>query len=358
MVSRELMWGMVTLVFAVIPMVGQSLADQQSRLCKGGPLCVPAAHQKNCAKRPSVCGYPDVNNTGPVEGTVLRHVPQDVSSGEGWMWEPAMGRLRVTGAGVTIEGMEVRGQVVIDAPNVTLRNSKVLVCNVDSIVAIRAGRRIDGYNADGAHIEKNLLGCDGPADERPDRGVSDVYGEARRVIVRENNIWNVSNGVTIEREGLVQRNFVHDLGHRLGDHHSGLSNHGGAMDVVFDFNTVLLSQEGVSGAIVVYSDFSPARNVTISRNLVSGGSYCIYGGESGAFAPAKGAIRIVNNRFSKIYGKNGNCGIYGQIATFAPAESDGWSGNIWDEDLRPLRENLAAPRVQGSTPFNAPYMRQ
>jgi len=247
-----------------------------------------------------------------------------------------MGRLRVTGPGATIEAVEVHGQVVIDAPNVTLRDSKIVACDTDSIVAVRAGRPADGYDADDARIENNLLGCDGAADQRASRGVSDVYGNARGLIVRGNNIWNVSNGITIEREGLVQGNFVRDLGHKAGDHHSGISNHGGATDVIFDHNTVLLSQEGVSAPIVVYSDFAPARNVTITRNLVSGGSYCVYGGESGAFAPSNGHIRIIGNRFSKIYGHNGHCGIYGQIATFAPTNRSDWSGNAWDEDLRPL----------------------
>jgi hypothetical protein len=122
------------------------------------------------------------------------------------------------------------------------------------------------------------------------------------------------------------------------DHHSGLSNHGGADDVVFDFNTVLLSQEGVSGAITIYSDFAAARNVTISRNLISGGSYCIYGGESGAFVPSQGSIRISHNRFSKIDGQRGNCGLYGQVAAFAPTRRSDWTGNVWDENLRAVPE--------------------
>lgn len=340
--------------FVTLSAVGISTAADNGAACADGSSCLPAPDKTNCAARPSLCGYPDETNTGPVKGTVLKRVPQDVASGEGWAWEADRARLRITGPDVTLEGVEVRGQVVIDAPNATLRNSKVLACNVDAIVAVRAGRPADGYDADGARVENNLLGCDGPIDQRADRGVSDVYGEARRMVVRQNNIWNVSNGVTVEREGLVQGNFVHDLGHKPGDHHSGLSNHGGATNVVFDLNTVLLSQEGVSGPIVVYSDFAPARNVTISRNLVSGGSYCFYGGESGGFAPAAGSIRIINNRFSTIHGQKGNCGIYGQIAAFAPASRDDWSGNVWDEDLRPMGpEKFKVHSTQGaSVPTN------
>ncbi len=326
--------GLVAVVFAMT--AGISIAEGEGIPYDAVSPCLPAPDKTYCARRPSLCGYPDETNTGPVRGTVLNRVPQDVSSGAGWAWEPDRGRLRITGAGATVDSVEVHGQVTIDAPNVTLRNSKIIACNVNSIVAIRAGRPADGYNGDGARVENNLLGCDGPIEDRSDRGVSDVYGEARRLLIRRNNIWNVSNGVTVEREGLVQGNFVHDLGHRSGDHHSGLSNHGGAIAVVFDLNTVLLSQEGVSAPIVVYSDFAEAGNITVSRNLVSGGSYCFYGGESGEFAPAAGSILFVNNRLSTMYGQNGNCGIYGEIAAFAPSGRSKWSGNVRDEDLRPL----------------------
>ena len=146
---------------------------------------------------------------------------------------------------------------------------------------------------------------------------------------------------------------MHDLGHRSGDHHSGLSNHGGATAVVFDLNTVLLSQEGVSGPIVVYSDFAEASNITISRNLVSGGSYCFYGGGSGEFGPAAGSIRFVNNRLSTMYGQNGNCGIYGEVAAFAPAGRGDWSGNVRDEDLRPLGDEKFAVQPRCTMPLNS-----
>ncbi|MBB4186695.1 hypothetical protein [Sinorhizobium terangae] len=265
---------------------------------------------------------------------MLRRVPEDLTSGAGWVWEPDFGRLRAVDAGATIAAVEVHGPVVIDAPDVTLRDSKVLACKADAIVAIRAGRPEDGYRADRARVENNLLGCSGLPEERADRGISDVYGSAKGLVIRRNNIWNVSNGITVENDALVQGNFIHDLGHRPGDHHSGLSTHGGASNVVFDMNTVLLSQEAVSAPIVVYSDFASARNVSVSRNLLSGGSYCFYGGDTGAFAPAEGHIRFVSNRLSLVYGREGHCGIYGEMTAFSPDHPGEFGNNVWDHDLR------------------------
>ena len=180
---RKPLTGLAAVAFAMT-VSGFSMAEDGIHYETASP-CLPAPEKTHCARRPSLCGYPDETNTGPVRGTVLERVPEDVSSGKGWAWEPDRGRLRITGAGATVDAVEVHGQVTIDAPNVTLRNSKILACNTNAIVAIRAGRPADGYDADGARVENNLLGCDGPIEDRSDRGVSDVYGEARRLVIKK-----------------------------------------------------------------------------------------------------------------------------------------------------------------------------
>ena len=107
------------------------------------------------------------------------------------------------------------------------------------------------------------------------------------MLVAGNDISGSGNGITMEYNGVARNNWVHDLGHMAGDHHSGLSNHGGAKHVVFRHNTALLDGAsypgggGLSGALTVYSDFAHAQNVTLKNNLISGGSYVIYGGNSG-----------------------------------------------------------------------------
>jgi len=136
----------------------------------------------------------------------------------------------------------------------------------------------------------------------------------------------------------VANNWIHDLGHLPLDHHSGISNHGGAVGVLMHHNTVLLHGQsfagggGVSGAITVYADFGHAQNVTVQDNLISGGSYVVYGGESGdGYQSPATNVKFISNRFV--------CGdwLYGPVAAFDPASSGNvWTGNICDQSGAPV----------------------
>ena len=91
----------------------------------------------------------------------------------------------------------------------------------------------------------------------------------------------------------------------------------------------------MSGALTVYSDFAHAQNVTLEDNLISGGSYVIYGGDSGdasdSYGPATN-IKIRSNRFV--------CGdwLYGPLAAFSKSSSGNeFTGNVCDVTVAPVR---------------------
>ncbi len=287
---------------------------------------------RDCAARPSACGYPDDTNTGPVAGTVFRRVPEDVTSGPGWAWESNFRRLRVTGTNADLNGLSVTGPVVIDAPGVTLRNSIVTACDSESdVVAVRGGRPSDGYDGRNARILNNRLRC-ATAGMRARSGIRDVYGGATNLVAQGNDISGTGNGITIEGSGLASDNWIHDLGHLSGDHHSGLSNHGGSSGVTYRHNTALLANTptsgggGLSGAITIYGDFARAQNVTVEDNLVSGGAYTFYGGinnESVYGQPLE--IHIDRNRLV--------CGswIYGPVFR-RTGLTDTFNNNLCDKD--------------------------
>lgn len=298
----------------------------------------------DCAAVPSACGYPDLTNTGVPAGSVLTAVPGQISSGPGWSWRPEYQSVFVTGAGAVLDRLDIAGGVAIGAAGVTLSNSRISACggsDDSDVVAIRY-RPAEGLNASGARIVHNEInGTPAGCSIRARSGVRDVYGSAPDVLVQGNNIYGAGNGITIEYQGLVADNWVHDLGHVPGDHHSGISNHGGAAGVVIRHNTVLLHGQkfagggGVSGALTVYSDFSRAQNVTLEDNLVSGGSYVVYGGDSGdaseQYGPATN-IKIRSNRFV--------CGdwLYGPLAAFSRSSSGNeFTANVCDVTGAPVR---------------------
>lgn len=288
-----------------------------------------------CKPVPSACGYPDQTNTGPAPGTTFVQVPAQQTSGPGWTWNESWDLIVVHGANAVLNGLEVRGGALIDAPGVTLSNSRLSACGGESdgdVVAVRY-RPQDGLNGASARIIHNELnGSPAGCNHRARSGVRDTYGLAPDVLVDGNNIYGTGNGVTLEYQGLVQNNWVHDLGHLAGDHHSGISTHGNAVGLTVRHNTVLLHGAsypgggGLSGALTIYSDFGHAQNVTLQDNFISGGSYVIYGGNSGnqSGSPATN-IKIIGNRFV--------CGdwIYGPLAAFSGSSpGNEWSGNFCD----------------------------
>jgi hypothetical protein len=299
----------------------------------------PAAPQDRarCEDKPSACGYPDVTNTGPrrERSVTFVNVPEQSTSGRGWRWNDDYQSVFVTGKGAVLSHLDISGSVVIDAPHVTLRDSRVTACGGEEdsdAVAVRYQPSSE-YRGSGARIVHNTIqGTPAGCDHRARSGVRDVYGRAPRMLVSGNDISGSGNGVTVEYQGVVRDNWVHDLGHIPGDHHSGLSNHGGAKGVTFRHNTVLLwgaeypGGGGLSGALTVYADFAHAQNVTLERNFVSGGSYVIYGGNSGDdYQSESTGIRIRHNRFA--------CGdwLYGAIGLFdARSPGNQWRHNFCD----------------------------
>lgn len=275
--------------------------------------------------------WPDATNTG-VDGTTLTAVPGSLTSGTGWEWDE-FDRVRVTGADAVLENLDIDGPVVVDADGVTINNCRVTLSPADGndqdCILIRASE--GGGNC-------TITNCTLDGSGSAYRGRSNIRtsGNVPMVIARYNDCYGCGNGITIEYEGIAEHNWVHDLGHVDGDHHSGLSNHGGASTtgVTYRHNTVLLHTDvwpddpldgGVSGAITCYSDFAPAQYMTIDNNLISGGSYTVYCGESGG-AWVSGAVNhivITDNHF--LEGE----WIYGPYATYnATRTGNVISGNV------------------------------
>lgn len=319
-------------------------ADSGTNAGTPAPPTTSGPRPQGCAAVPSACGYPDATNTGPTSVNGLTQVPEAKTSGPGWSWNSNYRTIFVSGANAVLDRLDVHGAVVIDAPNVTLSNSRIAACGGDSdsdVVAIRYKSGSE-YQGSGARILNNeIQGTPSGCDRRARSGVRDIYGAAPNALVKGNDISGAGNGITIEHEGLVEDNWIHDLGHVAGDHHSGISNHGGAAGVVVRHNTVLLHGQkfagggGVSGALTVYSDFGHAQNVTLQDNLISGGSYVVYGGASGdqsAQWPTPTNIKVLSNRFV--------CGdwLYGAYMAFERGGAGNeLADNYCDQDLRAVR---------------------
>ena len=116
---RRRMFGAAALAVAALVAVG-ALAGG---LAAGG---AHAAVLTNCAATPSSCGYPGATSTGVPSGTTLKSVPGQVSSGPGWSYNAAGKYVIVTVKGTVLSGLYIPYNLVIDAPNVTVKNVQIV----------------------------------------------------------------------------------------------------------------------------------------------------------------------------------------------------------------------------------------
>lgn len=288
----------------------------------GGQRAAAPGPQLNCIDDPSSCGYPDGDNTGVPDGVTLAKVPQEVTEGDGWEWDPA-GFVRVFEDDAVLENVEIDGNVEIDdADGVTVRNTR-----------IRAGGETWGIgirNADDATIADSEIGVV-DATPRLMVGVKDIYGEATGTRVLRNEIVNTSTGVQVY-SGLIEGNYIHSMGIAGDDHVNGTTSNGSTEQLVIKGNTVL-NEHDQTDAISLFQDFGVEANRLITGNLLAGGGYVIYAG-GGDYGPTYG-IKIINNRISPIYYPDG--GTFGTHSNYeADGEGNEWSGNIWDHSGEPI----------------------
>jgi hypothetical protein len=275
----------------------------------------------NCVSLPSRCGYPDATNTGIPAGTTLLRVPQDVTSGPGWVWD-SRGWLQAS-SGAVVKNLVVSGSVMVGGSNITVTNVRIPIGGETWGIGLQ--------HATNAVITNTEIGVKG-ASPRLMVGIKDIYGDSTGSQFLRNNVANTSTGVQIY-EGVIADNYVHDMGFTSGDHINGTTSNGSTTMMTIRHNTIL-NQIEQTDAISLFQDFGVEANRLITDNLVAGGGYTIYGGDNQRFGKTSN-IKITNNRFSTLYYPNG--GSYGPIAAFdASGSGNLLSGNYWDSNLSPV----------------------
>jgi hypothetical protein len=277
-----------------------------------------AATQTNCQATPSACGFPDATNTGVPAGTTLKTVPGQVSSGTGWSYSAAGQQVNVTGNGAVLSGLSFSGDINITASNVTIKNDLVVTGGSFGIILRHtANVTIQNSTVSGLNLTSG----------RVDTAISDAYGDSTGMVVKANNISDCRSAVQLTA-GLVTGNYLHDPGYIAGDHTNGVIANGGTGQLTVSDNTIL-DNLGQTDAVTIDTNqvAGPVTNKVIENNLLSGGSYVIYGGT--AFGHSTSGIVIQDNRFGQgFYSKSGQ---FGPAAYFDHTGAGNvWSGNVWD----------------------------
>jgi len=282
-----------------------------------------ATVQTNCAASPHLCGYPDATNTGVPSGMKLKTVGPgkgQLSSGPGWHFD-SRGWVEVDGNGAVLSGLYIPYNLDINSvSNVTVKDVKV-VTSGDSSFGISL-RHTTNATVENSTIQGVNTGAD-----RLMVGVKDIYADATGTSVLDNNILRVATGVQIP-EGLIEGNYIHNMGMIPGDHVNGITVNGSTTPLTIKGNTILVHLDQTD-AVSLFQDFGLEANKTIENNLLAGGSYTIYGGD-GQYGATSGIV-ITGNRISTIYYPHG--GTYGPVAYFTSSGTgNSWSGNTWDQN--------------------------
>jgi hypothetical protein len=278
-----------------------------------------ASVQTNCVAVPHVCGFPDATNTGVPAGMSLKTVPGQVSSGPGWHYD-SRGWVSVTGDGTVLSGLYIPYTLDISASNVTVKDVKVVTSGQSSFgISVR-------HTSNVTIQDSTISGVDADA-SRLMVGVKDIYGDSTGLAVLRDNIAWAGVGVQMEA-GLIQDDYIHDMGFIAGDHIDGTTSNGGGTGLLtIQHNTILVNRSQTT-AVGLFEDFGAQVNRVINNNLLAGGGYAIYAGQNSG-GPVASNIVVTNNRISTIYYPLG--GQYGPVTALnRTATGNTWSGNVWD----------------------------
>ena len=241
-------------------------------------------------------GFPHAGNTGVPAGTQLRR------------WK---GGRYIRTANVVLSGYLFEGDVVVQADNVTIRNSLV-----------RGGRIDAGYGSE----QTGLVVSDTEIDARGIGSGFSMIGDVNYSCIRC-DLHGGGSGPRMGGRVVIRDSFIHDLCCADEAHKSGVGSNGGN-HLVVQHNTIECDIAGCSAALSLYG---PHDDVLIANNLLNTvGGYCSYGGGDSATR-----VRFVNNVFGRKY--NPRCGGYGPVFAFQTRPGNVWRGNVWQGTGREVR---------------------
>jgi hypothetical protein len=301
------------------------------------PPPTPPPSGSNCFASPGACGFPDPasGNVGVPAGTTLT----------------PSGSITVNTAGTVVNGLDVSGTIIVNAQNVTIKNTRV--------TGIGAG--CGPTNTCGNFVIRVACACTVT--------ISNVELTANSPTTVEHGIRN-ANGGTINVDHVYQHGNIDALcfcgNGSISDSYS-LIHLAIALDHLENIyvddaslrivHNTLLNQApqtaNIFGNTNNGSDGPCENHLTIDRNLLAGGGFSIYPCAHGA-SVGSSSSQITNNRFARCktpeyqggggtwlctggpdsFGYYPRGGSFGYLASAycRTSAAHTWSGNVWDDN--------------------------
>lgn len=243
--------------------------------------------QSNLIYNPSLGGYPDETNTGVPVGTSLT----------------SSGSITVTTNSAVIEDLDIAGQIIVQANNVTIRNCRITSGDYYPIDYSGTGLLVEDCEITGtSYTVTACLSFD-------------------NYTIRRCNLSGGADGLKANANVLIEDCFIHDLAIGPETHNDGTQTTGGS-NVTIRHNTYRLGDiSGVNACLQIGNEGGTNSDWLVKDNLFDGGGWIINASSVPANNPN---FEFTNNRFTRRYGY-GVGGVGGAT----------WSGNYYDDDGSP-----------------------
>ncbi|BCH35511.1 hypothetical protein MesoLjLc_74410 [Mesorhizobium sp. L-8-10] len=213
--------------------------------------------------------FPDASNTGVPAGVTLT----------------PSGSIVVTKAGTVLKNLDIKGDIYVMAPNVTIENCRITTSSWQ------------GINTNGSAGGLVVQNCEINGQGK----MAGSYGIMGHGTFIGNNIYGFENGIGLSggSGGIVKGNFIHDLQAPGSDpHYDGIAIQGGQSNVLVEGNTVFARD---TSNIFIKNDFGPISDVRVNNNYLAGDpGIMIYVDGRASGGPITG-VSITNNYMEKGY---------------------------------------------------------
>lgn len=218
--------------------------------------------------------------------------------------------IRVTEPGTVIDGLLVRGEIVVSANDVTIRNT--LVESDTRLYPIHITEGVTGTMID--HVEVDNQGSTG-------KGIHFSGGSGT---VRYSNIHSAEDGIRIQANNVtIEFSYIHDLARTETSHNDAIQIRSGDNITIRGNNLQAFnptSNDPMNAAIQIGSLVGDDQisNLLVVDNLMNGGNVTVNGGGRGEIESAV----FRDNRF----GRDFRYGVHGNL------ENSSWdTSNVWDD---------------------------
>jgi hypothetical protein len=202
--------------------------------------------------------------------------------------------------GTVIDAVNLVGKVVVAANNVTIKRSRITApTNLpdkgrDEFTVIQQMTNVDGLVLQDCELDGSGL-------------VYRAVMASSHLSVTRCEMRNIGHGVEVGNDYTIQDSWIHATtdGPDHDWHVDGIISSNGVNGVI-RHNTIVLTGDGMTGAVSVGSSLGRIDNVLIQGNLLAGGNYTVYIQDQGHPATR---IRVLDNLFSTMVGKK--VGVYG-----------------------------------------------